>query len=290
MTNITPELAAALVINATAQQARQQFATQFQNPDQAHPQDWGDFGYKNDPVFSDYYALYSRTGVGNAAVDMPVAKCWETSPCVESSDAFTQALKIVERKTQIWQRLKGLDRRQRVGRYAGMILFVADGLTPEQPVKKVSGPQQLIKMLPVFEGQLTVTETEKDRTSPRFSQPTMYTYNESGQGNRNTSDPQSFSVHWSRVVVWAEGADDGSIWGVPTLEAGYNDLINLGRIIGAGGLGHWKAARGSLLLNINPESNIQSLAAGFGVSVQELTDSIDEQVKEFNAGDRKSVV
>ncbi|MCK5666845.1 MAG: hypothetical protein KAI17_25325, partial [Thiotrichaceae bacterium] len=54
----------------------------------------------------------------------------------------------------LWQRMKGADTRQRVGRYAGIFMRVRDGLSPELPLEsKLPGVGALVQMIPLYESQ-----------------------------------------------------------------------------------------------------------------------------------------
>jgi hypothetical protein len=68
------------------------------------------------------------------------------------------------------------------------------------------------------------------------------------------------------------------------LKAGFNDLITIQKIIGAGGEGFWKNAKAAPILNIDPSTSSAKLAASLGVPQAEIADRIDEIVGDFQTG------
>lgn len=210
-----------------------------------------DFGYPQTLTFYHFWNMYRRLGIARNAVELPAEVCWMTPPVVVASERYASELEQMVGNLNLWQRLKGLDTRQRVGRYAGLFMRVRDGQSPEQPIKStLSGPASLFDVIPLYEGQLEVLDVNNDPKSEEYGLPTMYQYNGSGTGNRSEKSANSFTIHPSRIVIAAEGADDGSIYGVPALEAAYNSLMDIRKIIGAGGEGFYRNAAQSIVFNL----------------------------------------
>lgn len=203
-----------------------------------------DFGYPQVLQFINFWNMYRRFGIASNIVEIPPDVCWSTNPHIESTDkTFKNELDEIIERLNMWHRMKGLDTRQRVGRYAGMFMRVADGKQPHEPLKgTLSGPASLVAMTPLYESQLTVQDTVDDTSSPDFGKPITYLYSTGNEGNRNEKARSSFAIHASRVIIAAEGADDGWIYGIPALEAVYNSLMDLRKIIGAGGEGFYRNA------------------------------------------------
>lgn len=210
-----------------------------------------DYGYPETLEFANYWNMYRRFGIANAVVELPIDTGWMTPPEVKGSTQFDKELEVLIKNHKLWQRLKGLDVRQRVGRYAGLFMQVRDGKKPDQPIEsKLSGTGVLVKMIPLYESQLEVTETEGDPTKDNFGDPKFYVFNSTKAGNRDKNNNSSFNIHPSRVIIASEGADDGSIYGISSLEAPFNSLMDLRKIIGAGGEGFYKNAAKDVMFNI----------------------------------------
>lgn len=208
-----------------------------------------DFGYPDCLEFSNFWDMYRRFGVASAVVDIPANLSWLQPPEINGGDSFNKELKDLISSTKLWNRLKGLDKRQRVGRYAGLFIQAADGKVPSEPLESLNGINTIRNLKPIYEGQLRVSETNNDVTSEDFDKPSMYEFTSSGDGQRNERENRSFSIHPSRIIIAAEGADDGSIYGISALENIYNDLIDLRKISGAGGEGFYQNTRSAPVIS-----------------------------------------
>lgn len=227
-----------------------------------------DFGYPQSLQFSNFWNMYRRFGIAQNVVELPVETSWMNPPTIESENPqFNKELEKLIEQVRLFQRLKGLDTRQRVGRYAGMFMRVRDSKKPDQPIDgKLSGLGAIMQMIPLYESQLKVLETDNDPTSERYTMPTMYQLNSSATGSRDEQSGESFSIHPDRIVIAAEGADNGGIYGIPALEAGYNSLMDLRKIIGGGGEGFYKNSAQSIVFGLKDTANaanVKSLLSDF---------------------------
>lgn len=247
-----------LHVNALDQQIRSRIATAISGgydfADTMH-NIYLDFGYPAQLGFSNYWNMYRRFGIARNVVDLVANLTWMESPEVEGSAAFNREFQRLEKRLKFWQRMKGFDKRQRVGRYAGMFMRVRDSKDPKEPLEgTLSGENALVQMVPLYEGQLKVLTTQDDPRADDYGLPTMYQYTTGDAGNRNEKVANSFEIHPSRIIIAAEGADDGGIYGISALEGPYNSLMDLRKIIGAGGEGFYKNAAQSVLFNLkDPE-------------------------------------
>ncbi len=234
-----------------------------------------DYGYPDQLTFSMLWNMYRRFGIAKNGVEIFPKIGWMDPPTIESSEKVKKGIEDLVEKFQFWNRLKGLDTRQRVGQYAGMFMRVRDNKKPDQPIEGVlPGFDALVDMIPLYEGQLTVQDTNTTETDDDFGKPTMYLFQGGGTaGNRNPFMNASFSIHPSRIVIAAEGSDNGGIYGIPAMEAGYNSLMDLRKIIGAGGEGFYRNASQSIIFNASDPDNIRANTA--------ILDKFNEQFDEF---------
>ena len=220
-----------------------------------------DYGYPATLTFFNFWNMFRRFGIAKRAVTVYPDQTWLDDPIVEGTSQFDTALEKLVETHGLWRRLKGLDTRQRVGRYAGMFMRVADNLQPHEPIAGIlPGEAALVDMMPLYESQLKVLSTEEDPTSPEFGQPTMYQFSTGVVGNRNEKAGTSFEIHPSRIVIAAEGSDNGGIYGVPVLESIYNDLMDLRKIFGAGGEGFYKNASQTIMFDLKDASSANANA------------------------------
>jgi len=267
-----------------------QVSEYFQSSDTKHKNAWDSYGYVHELHFKNFYSMFRRFGIGHAAIMMTVDKCWQAHPTIlESCEEHEQTAWELEfdtfcKKHKLFVRLKGLDWRQRLSRYAGLIMFVADDKQLSEPLEGTFKPDDLRLIRPVVEGQLYPTVWEEDQRSIRYGQPLLYQFDEQNLGDTNRHSGRSMNIHYTRVITWAEGADDGTTYGSSAIEPIFNSLVTLERLIGAGGTGFWKAARQSMQLDIDKDADLNQLAASMDTDLAGLAGAIDDQVDDFQRG------
>jgi hypothetical protein len=215
-----------------------------------------DFGYPADLDFFNFWNMYRRFGIAKNVVETYPELGWMESPTVKADASVLRDIEALNEKLGLWTRIKGLDTRQRVGRYAGLFMRVRDGLSPSESIGSLSGLNSLVDMIPLYESQLEIVDTEDNIMSDEYGKPTMYQFRGGDVGNRNENNVDSFNIHPSRIIIAAEGSDNGSVYGVSSLEAVYNSLMDLRKIIGAGGEGFYKNAAQSIIYKLDADAGI----------------------------------
>lgn len=234
---------------------------------------YADFGYPSQLQFLLFWNMYRRFGIATAVVDLIPDEGWRDTPIIEADDAWLREFERLTKRVKLWSRLKAVDKRQRVGRYAGLYMRVKDGKQPSEPLEgRLSGENSLFQIVPLYEGELKVLETDTNTASERYGLPTMYQYNTGNPSNRNERNGDNVSIHPSRIVIAAEGADNGGIYGVPALEGSYNSLMDLQKIVGAGGEGFYRNAAQSLVFSLKDTAEIADVAP----LLEEFNDQADE--------------
>lgn len=270
----------------------------YHSADTKHQRAWQDYGYPEQISFERHWNMYRRNGIAKRGIQAPVDECWRDDPIlVDGEDPdeaeevgngntkFIRDIEWLNKNLQLFKRLKAADLRQRVGRYGGLIFQVrgesseADWVKPLGRIRRT----QLVRAIPAYEGQLEVGEHETNPTSERYGMPITYNYNEANVGGRSEQATRSVVIHWTRVVTLAEDADDGSIYGIPANEAGFNDLLNLEKIIGASAEGAWKNAAQKLIFKDN-------LGADGGELGPDEVDAQDEAIAAFSENLDKQLV
>ncbi len=213
-----------------------------------------DFGYPCELDFFNFWNMYRRFGPAKAVVRIPPNLTWLRHPIIKGSDKFDAELERLIKEKKLWNRLKGLDIRQRVGQYAGLYIQIRDNKTPDQPVEQLSGGlASIVNLKPLYENQLFVLEAEKDIKNENYGRPTMYQFISGVVGSKNKDENNTFNIHPSRIIIAAEDSDDGSIFGISSLEASFNDLMDLRKISGAGGEGFYQNTRSAPVIEIDKD-------------------------------------
>ena len=281
----TPSAIAAL-LNSATRNLSHMFPGVFQSAKHNHYQD---FGYPETLSFNALYAMYDRHPMASAAAQLTSSKTWQDNPQLwETEDADETQLESDLRQhfddIRLWQAFEEADLRAFVGGYAGLILRFADSKPFSAPVDRVPGGLLgLVEVIPAWAGQLQVAEFNYDTASPEYGKPKSFQFNESAVavGGTVLGQNRSFTVHPDRVLVWSK---DGTVHCPSSLRAGFNALIDLEKVSGAGGEGFWKASRGSQILKLPKEAKLTDLAKGMGVAPDKVFNGINEQVKDFQRG------
>ena len=281
-----------LITNTYDLQRAREVLAGFGSIDTKRPTAWAQYGYAVNPTFPDMLQAYERHPAAHGAVHRLLDKCWQSLPRIKSpaSDEVTpweQRVNAILRSTQAWAKLRDLDRRNMVGRYAAIIYRVADGKNLQEPLDRAA---RLVDLVPLYEDQLRVTMWDSDTTSASYGQPLMYQY----QSRRvTTGDNQGQPIEWadvhpSRVQILAEGSVGDMFDGVPMLRAGFNSLVDLEKISGGSGESFLKNSARTLVFQYDRDTAVQAIGEnGERVSVRQAH---EEQARALNRNQDSSIV
>lgn len=272
------------LMNAAQRNLSDMFSGYFQNVGSTKHNFARDFGYPDIVNFESAYAMYCRNGIARAGCRKTAEKTWQDKPKLylgqdddgEEPPFITEAFK----RLRFWQCVARADLRSLVGGYSGLILRIADGEQFIRPVEGLNGSlDDLVEVIPAWAGQLSVSEWDDDQTSETYGQPKMFQFNEAAVGQQKR--PRSFQLHPDRVVIWSE---DGTVDARSALEPGYDALLDMQKISGAGGEGFWKNAKSAPVLEISPEARLNNMAKAMGVQDDALVDAMNDQVEKWQKG------
>ena len=280
-----------LAINHLADRVTSNLRDIYGTRDGKHSKAWADYGYKYTLEFNDYFQMSERFGIASAGITIPVEQCWKSYPKIREGEAAdfekrdndtpweTEVSKLFK-SLKLWRKLKLVDEYQRIGEYGAIAIQVsgtAQQADWQAPLARIQA-RNIAKLIPLYQEQLKPVEWDNDISSPRFGQPVMYQLDQSDIGEDREQDNRTKSVHihWSRVIIFAEGADSDSIYGRPALKRGFNDLVTMEKLIGAGGEGFWKSAAMKTVYS-NTSKDAPPLT-------QDEIDGMDEAIRDFVEG------
>jgi len=202
----------------------------------------------------DYWDRYRRGGIAKRIVETFPKSTWRGgAELVETEDAdkttpFEKACVDLDNRLRLWQTFQRSDILAGLGHYS-IILLGAPGRFDE-PLE--SCPPQELKYLATFsERDISIDSLVNVPTDERYGHPEYYTVNYT---QSTSTRPMSFTgrVHHSRAIHVAEGALDHPLFGPPRLEAVWNYLDDLMKVVGGGSEAFWKRVDGGKQIKLDP--------------------------------------
>lgn len=274
--------------------SREELASFLLGLDAKRPGAWTQYGWPETVSFDQMYRAYERSGAGFGSVHRILDGCWQETPRIKKkgSDKETpwesKVLGLID-SIKGWQKFKDFDRRNLIGRYAGLIYRVADNKPLDQPLDRAT---KLVDILPVFEGQLKVTRWHSDPSDPeRYGKPAMFQYRRRDlSASNNQGKPDEWAdVHPSRVQILAEGGVSDMFDGVPLLRAGFNQLVDLEKISGGSGESFLKNSARTIVFEYEPNASVQAITQEDG-STKSVRQVHEDQTRALNRNQDSSIV
>lgn len=202
------------------------------------------FGWKRDIQVEDYYAAFLRQDIAKKVISAPVDVTWGNGIRIVDDvpdSPFSEAANALIKQMRLWSVFARLDRLVGLGQYAVLVLGYDDTLDTKafsQPVQ--SGTRRLLYMNPYSQHNAVIETWDQQTTSERFGKPEIYRTDIAVPGS--TGQTTTLRVHHSRVIHVAEGRLESDVYGTPRLEAVYNRLDDLQKIVGGSAEMFWRGA------------------------------------------------
>ncbi|MCK9429626.1 MAG: DUF1073 domain-containing protein [Candidatus Omnitrophica bacterium] len=203
-------------------------------------------GYPKTLIWENYWARYKRHDIAKAIIDRPVKASWKGN--IEVIETIKKEETPFEKAwVELFNRLKlksifiRSDKLTGIGRYS--VLFL--GLNDTQKTEDLAGPvkiKQGLKLLyvkPLSENTAQIQSFDENPASERYGLP--LTYNIAIAVGEFKS--ATVLVHYSRVIHFVEEVVEDEVYGTPRLEAVYNRLIDLEKLVGGDAEMFWRGAR-----------------------------------------------
>lgn len=203
-------------------------------------------GYKRELSFQDYYTQYKRQDIAKAIIDRPVNKTWEGDlTLLESSDEEETQLerqwKELVKKLGLKNKFARLDKLTGLGRYGILLLGLNDIQKKEDWQNPVQGSnKKLLYVKPISENHVSIEKFENKASNERYGLPTIYNIT---VANPETKSESELRVHHSRVLHVTDDCLMNELEGTPRLEAVYNRLYDLEKLVGGSAEMFWRGAR-----------------------------------------------
>lgn len=258
---------------------------------------WAECGYPQNLSFKHYYKAYTRNSVGFAAVTRLSDGCWVDTPVIVDGAKNNESTKTTawEKRAdklfkKLWKSIKEADKRNLVGQYSALIIQVReeDGAKWEDELLPGSLAKleelALVKLIPVWQEQLTVAEYQTDLNKEDYGEPVYYQFNESAVGKSKKG--RDIKIHKSRIILLNEGGDDNQPkTGVSLLEPGYNKLLDIEKTSGGSAEGFLKNASRQLSIRMSDKVDLRELKRqAEAMGHKDVVSAINDQIQKLNSG------
>lgn len=221
-------------------------------------------GYLDNITYSEYVSRYRRQDIAKAVIDRPAKATWQGPLFLqESTEAQETPLEKAWIDLDNTLKLKTIfsrvDRLSGLGGFGVLLLGLDDVTSTEEFQKPVSSKSKLIYVKPFGEGSAKISSFETDTKNPRFGKPLMYSIGVSdsisGTTGSSTVEPVvvAAEVHHTRVIHIIDDILENEVVGAPRLEAIFNRLCDLEKIVGGDAEMFWKNARPGFQGKVDPE-------------------------------------
>jgi hypothetical protein len=264
-------------------------------------------GYETSLDFKNFFELWDKGDVATRVVEAYPEYTWSQNPEVyedESEDVttpFEVDWKAHVEKSQPFAELCKLDILAGIGKFGIMVIGVNDGkkldtaLVPENKTEKTK--REISYYRAYTEGEVKIKTWDVGTTSPRYGLPVLYTVTPSNGGSSETMsveggaptpktkgkeetanvDPfvQSFDVHHSRVIHFADNALSSKVYGRERLRQVYNRITDILKIVGGSAEMFWQGAFSGISFEMDPDAEISAS------DKQKMKEDIDNYVNKL---------
>lgn len=202
-------------------------------------------GYPKEITFENYYSRYIRQDIAKAIIDRPVTASWKgTISVIENVSKrltpFEKGWSDLYRTFNLKSLFIRADKLTGLGRYSIILLGLSDAPSIESLKTPVSKRGNLtLKYVKAFsELSVKISDYDEVSTSERYGLPLYYEVNVITKNKETT-----VKVHYSRVVHLVEDPLENETMGTPRLQAVYNRLIDIEKLVGGDAEMFWRGAR-----------------------------------------------
>lgn len=206
-------------------------------------------GYPTDILLEDYLAHYVRQDMAKAIINRPANATWRGGVTLLESDddketGLEKAWKDLYKRLRLHSKFARLDRLTGIGHYGILLLGLDDVKTAGDFSKPVlTGERKLLYVKPLSEKSAKVKTWEENTSSERYGLPVIYDIIITNPGNNKSSQTKQIQVHYSRVIHVTEELLESETEGIPRLQAVFNRLMDLEKLVGGSAEMFWRGAR-----------------------------------------------
>lgn len=227
--------------------------------------------------YNQYYGKYLRQDMAKAIIDRPVKASWKGDLSVIESISpdetpFEKDWISLSDKLKLKSVFIRADKLTGIGEYSVILLGLNDVKSNAdfaQPVRKSAG-LKLIYAKPLGQATATIDKFDENVTSERYGLPVLYKVKTSIPDTLKGVKQMDITVHYTRIIHLVEDVLENEVFGTPRLQAVYNRLMDLEKIVGGDAEMFWRGARPGYTGKLDPDFQITTKG------MEDLQDQIDE--------------
>lgn len=239
-------------------------------------------GYPKTITWQNYWARYGRQDIAKAIIDRPVKASWKGDiEIIENIDKNETPFEKTWNEIYTRLKLKSLfiraDKLTGLGRYSVIFLGLNDTQSVEgleKPVNKTNG-LKLLYVKALSEEIAQIDTYEENSSNERYGLP--LTYNITIKSGEKT---KTIKVHYTRIIHLVEEPLEDEIYGTPRLQAVYNRLMDLEKLIGGDAEMFWRGARPGYTGEVQPDYQMTA----------EMLADLKTQIDEFENNLRRILI
>lgn len=241
-------------------------------------------GYSTQLQYKDYLARYYRQDMAKAIIDRPVRATWKGEINVVEKDSlegdteFEKSWKQLVTDFNLKLTFQRIDKLTGIGRYSVLLLGTSDATSQKAYATRLRKGVKLVYLKPLSEEHAVISKWDNDPRSPRYGMPLYYdVYIQSGD---STTSSKTIRVHHSRLLHITEDVLEDEVFGTPRLEAVFNRLYDLEKLIGGDAEMFWRGARPGYVGKVDQDYEM----------TEQTLDDLKDQIKEFENNLRRVLV
>ncbi|MFW6246747.1 MAG: anti-CBASS protein Acb1 family protein [bacterium] len=242
---------------------------------------------ENEMTFRNYLGKYVRMDMAKAIIDRPVKASWKGKlEVIENAEkektSFEEAVEKIMKDLKLKSVFMRADKLTGLGEYSILLLGLNDTRKKDDFAKPVNKNRKnkLLYVKPLSQESAKIAEYEENITSKRFGLPTYYTITTNKIGKDGARSSISIRVHHSRVIHLVEDILEDEVHGTPRLQAVYNRLIDLEKLVGGDAEMFWRGARPGYTGTVKDD---------FQMTTEGLKD-LESQIDEFEHNLRRVLI
>lgn len=240
-------------------------------------------GYPTTLTYDNYLAKYERQDIAKAIIDRPANATWQGSMrLVDSPDESKTSLETewisLSKEFSLKKVFSRLDKLSSIGEYGILLLGVDDIVSRTQFVKPLTKRKnKLLYLKPFGQDRAKIDNYVSKASDPRYGLPEYYKVVIQIADEERTEEVR---VHHSRIIHVIGESLDSDVKGTPRLQAVYNRLMDLEKIVGGDAEMFWRGARPGYQGKVDPDFQLTT----------EMEADLKAQIEEFEHNLRRILV